>query len=139
MDKLLKGFSLVICLVALIYTLFTLHKVYSWFTYSASTTPTSVALSVKQFSDEEFRIHARYQFLGETHEETWETPTFKNSFAAEHEIKTLSPTTVWYNPRDLSHSTLQKSFPLKQCIYSALLWAIGGYFWILPLRLKKAH
>ena len=94
----------------------------------------SIHWSVKALTEEQYQIEADYTFFLKNklyHNKTLFTkPLYRNPFAAEGAIQSFSKQQwkVWYNPSNPDHSTLEKTFPLKDWIYVGILWALFCYF-----------
>lgn len=66
------------------------------------------------------------------------TPAFRNEWAANEEGgRWLRNPRVYVDAKDLSYTALQKVFPLKQLIYTLILFGLGGYFFMLHQRTAK--
>jgi hypothetical protein len=78
-------------------------------------------------------VQAHYNFYDKDKKHAGKTrfkESYLNSWAAEQAIKDFEKQswTVWYEPGKGNHSTLQKNFPLKECISAGVLWALLVYF-----------
>jgi hypothetical protein len=110
------------------------YKYYKYSVLTAQAPLKKVDWSIQEVSDEEFFVKADYLFEVNGVEFPNET-VFKtkhlNHWAAEQaleEMKTYKNNKVWYQPGNEHHSTLQKNFPLKECVSAAALLALLLYF-----------
>lgn len=99
----------------------------------ANASATITKWSVHPISEEQYQIIAVYHFPYKTDVidgETAFTPYVRNPYTAEQYIKENSHLkwTVWYNSANPHQSSLQKRFPVKECLYAATLWGIFIYF-----------
>ena len=104
--------------------------------------------SVKPLTNEQYQIHADYTFFlknisyaGKT---TFGKPLYRNPYAAQKAIKSLASQEwkSWYDRANPHHSSLEKTFPLKDWIYAGILWGLFFYFvWLgrYTFRLKNYH
>ena len=55
---------------------------------------------------------------------------YRNRWAAQEATKQFpqKPWLIWYDPSQIDHSSLQKTFPTKECIYAGVLSGILFYF-----------
>lgn len=89
------------------------------------------------FGDELFTLRGEYSFrvgenifLGST---TLTEPLFRNLYAVEEELISIrtKPAKVWYDSSNPSYSSLQKKFPFKECLSTAIMLGLLLYFiWI---------
>lgn len=99
-----------------------------------STIATKMEWSYETRSDEEFvpEGHYYFQYNGKTYEgiSLLRNTVLLNESAAEDAIQHLSKKQfkIWFNPTNPKESSLHKSFPLKECLSTAILWGILLYF-----------
>lgn len=121
-------------LVTLWFTGSALYHSYKYFSLNASTQVTAFQWAAKEMSSDRFHLEVEYEFQLEGKKYYGNTvlddPVFRNGWAAEQEIPKLAskPWTVWYSSSKPQYSTLQKYFPLKECVSSLLLWGVLLYF-----------
>lgn len=133
-NRIWQAFLIIITLVVLWFSMMTLHKVYKYIKLSAHTPAQEVFWSIKEVSDERFLIEGHYTFLVNKKKiqgvSLLSDSLFRHSWAAEQAIPEYikKEWMVWYSPRDLEYSSLQKNFPLKECISMVLLWGVLAYF-----------
>jgi hypothetical protein len=89
-------------------------------------------------SSSEFALRASYTFeyQGKVHhgKTTFSKPYHLNRLSAEKQIKILGLQSwpVWYQASHPEHSSIERVFPLKKCVYS--LMALGIFFYFIYLR-----
>lgn len=122
-------------LVALWFSLTALYRVYVYARLNSSAPATVVAWSVEELSSDHYALHAKYTFSVQGHLYEGETTLdeekgYRNSWAAEKAIPEHAAMTwtAWYSPSNPKYSSLQKTFPLKECLSSLVLWGILIYF-----------
>ena len=98
--------------------------------------------SVISLSQEEFFPQESYEFKVKEKEykgqSRWHERSL-NEWTAQDKIKKLiqSPPLVWYDSSSPENSDLQKIFPLKEVIYTGMLWLLGLYFTGLGYYVQK--
>lgn len=127
-------FLAIILLITGFYTYKAGIKLYRHLNLSSETEVAATAWSIKTEGEDKFVPLGKYTFEvrgkfynGET---LFYDETTHNPWAAEESLKPLAAKIhrVWYAPKDPSNSSLQKNFPLKECIYAGALWALTIYF-----------
>lgn len=111
-----------------------LYRLYGYYRLTASTEGNFTEWSVVSLGEESFILQTHYSF--QVGQRTYEGDypfvdhTYLNEWGAEQEIKRGRPArgVVWYSARNPSISSLQKNFPLKECLSAALLWGLFCYF-----------
>lgn len=137
------GFLTFIALVVVGYTAFAGVDFYRYWALSKKTEPVAVEWFVKELSPEAFIPVAHYRYKVAGHEYRGRTFFNKrphlNRLAAEEAIKRLKleQKRVWYRPDTPGRSTMQKNFPIKKAVYTAILWALLIYFIWLGYHVKK--
>lgn len=128
------AFLSVIAFVVLGYSAHTLWQVYQHEQLTEQTKPTEIEWSVWSKSSDQFYLHANYtskvngkSWKGKT---TLTQPLFRNRMAAQQAIPKHAekPWSIWYSPSSPKHSSLQKKFPLQECISAGVLWTVLIYF-----------
>lgn len=95
-------------------------------------------------SSSQFALKASYAFdyQGKIHQgkTLFSKPYHLNRLSAEKQINILNQRiwTVWVQPSHPEHSTLERVFPLKKCIYSLMVLGIYLYFVYLRQSLRKS-
>lgn len=131
--RLLAIFLILISLLVLGYVGVALYRVYSFNRLSAGAPLEQVDWSVKAINDEKYQLLAHYKFQVNSklyYGETLLSERYRNEWAAEQGKKELSLQyqTVWYDPADPNHSSIEKAFPTKNVIYAAILFVLLNYF-----------
>ncbi len=94
----------------------------------------NIKWQVEQLNEDRWIIKADYRFKIKNKEYRGETlfknDLYWNSWAAESALKVYSQKDwmVWYSSSNPQYSSLQKNFPLKECISTGILWIILIYF-----------
>jgi len=119
------------------FTIKALYAAYLYVSLNASAPVENIQWSVEQLNEERFVMKANYNFVFKGQEYSGET-LFKNDvywnfWAAEDSIKVYQQKDwqVWFSSTSPRYSSLQKNFPLKECISAAVLWVILIYFFCL--------
>ena len=138
-----KLFLAIASLLVLWNTIGTIRVLYHDLRLSHSVWAESVEWSAKEVNDERFALLGRYHYrVGGnlyTGEELLLRPRFWNLWAAEDSIAQQAHLShrVWYSSTEPQYSALQKNFPIKECLSTALLWGLLGYFVCLRKRVQK--
>jgi hypothetical protein len=115
------------------------RELYTYSVLTAHTKAQSVHWSVIELSDERYVLQGNYIFRVEGGEHAGSTILdrlpYRNAWAAnkaipEHAEKQWE---VWYSPKNLLYSSLQKNFPFKECVSAIILWGLLIYFIALKL------
>lgn len=128
------AFLIAIALIVAWYCGVALFKLYRYNVLTAQAPAGNIQWSVKTLSDEEYIVHAHYAFAAAGKNYTGETDfideVFLNAWAAEQALSKYSAKTwtVWYQPGNFNHSTLQKKFPTKECWSAGVMLALMLYF-----------
>lgn len=109
--------------------------VYNYSIYSEAAVSESMEWSIVQVGKDQYQIEGHYRFTvdGTAHDgiSLLTETTYRNPWAADHRLQTLDgqgPWRVWHVKGDPARSTLQKSFPLKECVSAAVLFVLLLYF-----------
>jgi hypothetical protein len=135
-------FLLSLCVCTLGYTLYTSIKLYEYLRLRQELSLKQVQWSVEASKDDHFLIHSHYQFIREgilyQGQTTWDEG-YPNRWAAEAVKNRLAAQSwkVWIDPSHPDYSTLQKTFPFKQCLSTIVLWSLLAYFFLLGNYVKK--
>ena len=131
-----------IALAVLWYSGSAAYRYYRYVTLTEKTPATDITWIVKEYANDDFGIHADYNFaVGEKKIDG--AYTFKdkyyNAYAAEQQIKKYDSKRwyVWYQPSNPHHSALQKKFPTKECVSAMVLWGLFLYFLWLGFYVNK--
>ena len=109
------------------------YHLYLYQTETASTTALTTTWTLDEPSNAHYVPQGSYTYVvdGITYSATSDLPRqiYRNRWAAEEDIASYDQKqwSVWYDPAHPSRSTLQKFFPIKECLSTALVLAILGY------------
>lgn len=121
-------------LIVLWYSGVFIYRYYNYLKLSSRAPAKEITWTVEPRTDEQYLLKANYAFAvnGQTYTgtSTIEDRGYWNAYAAEKGVEEFSKKKwiIWYNSRDPSYSSLQKYFPLKECVSAAIMWAIVFYF-----------
>lgn len=135
----------VLALIVLIFSGITVHRVLNYYYLDASVPAERVDWSIMELKkhsvfelvglgEELFALKGDYAFtvadkpfLGSS---TLDDPLFRNLYAAQQELAAVrtKPAKVWYNSSNPAYSSLQKKFPLKECLSASILFGLLLYF-----------
>ncbi len=125
---------ILISLVAIWYSAIAFYHLYGYVTLSKTAPAEEVRWSIKENDPDSFQIVADYTFTvadktntGTTVFNDW---SFRNPWGAQAILKEREKQTwtVWYSPWNFNHSSLQKSFPTKECLTMGVLVGLLLYF-----------
>jgi len=109
-------------------------RLYQYYQLDAIASPTKVDWAVKPLSKGRFALVAEYSFLVQGtiyHGKTiLKKPLFRNLWAANNSLPRYQSQQwkIWFSANYPHHSTVQKSFPLKECFYAGVLLLLFIYF-----------
>ena len=115
-------------------TIKAIYLAYLYSSLNASTSIQEIKWTVEQLHEDRFVLKADYtftvkdqQFSGET---LFTNDVFWNPWTAQDALKVYDQKdwTVWYSGGNPQYSSLQKNFPLKECISAGVLWILMLYF-----------
>jgi hypothetical protein len=141
-NKLKKIVFSAMILAATVYTGFALWNYWSYIRLDAETPIESVTWSIQTNHEESHQLKADYTFRYQGKEYRGETvfpkPVFINRLGAEYALKEFSDQyhQVMLALSNPTISSLQKQFPLKQLVSTAILWAIIVYFSVFAFHEK---
>lgn len=119
------------------------YQLYLYHSLDSFTAATVDLWNVERKSDEEYLVSGTYTYTihqnlytGKTIFNDW---PFRNPWAAEEVIKARKKQkwVAWYNSSIPSRSSLQKSFPSKECLSAGVLGALLLYFLWLSFYIPK--
>lgn len=137
-----RAFIAFIFIATLWYTVIAVYRYHNYKSLNAQVDVTAIQWHAIEESPESFTIQAnyRYTFNGNTYtgSSAWDS-VYRNDWAAQEDIADFSKKRwkVWIDPGNPDHSSLQKKFPLKECISSVVLWGIFLYFLSLGFYVAK--
>ena len=129
-----QAFLLVILATCLWYSTIALYKYYTYSHLEAKTTVSSINWEIEEKSEENYLVKGIYSFEFRGHSfpgtSHMTDMIYRNKWAAEQAVKefTQKKWKVWFDPQNPDHSSLQKNFPLKECITAIFLWGLLLYF-----------
>lgn len=124
-------------LFALITAWFSLEALYRLYEYAILSKESAAKVnewSIREAGPESYKLAADYSFS--VNEQTFDGTTifndwnYRNPWGAQAVLKEREARawTAWYNPSNPHHSSLQKRFPLKECVSAGILWGLLLYF-----------
>ena len=134
-----------VLLVVLWFTFNSSYQVYQWATQTRSSRPLELEWGVEQQASDRFVLDASYIFLhkGQKVEGNtiFQNERYRNKSTANHFLNLYKEKewTVRYSPFQLQNSTINRLFPLKSCIYTAIVWCIMIYFVWLGYYVGKKY
>lgn len=143
--QIFAAFLACIGLIVLWFTFDSSYKVYQWITQTHATKPLQLEWDIEQQASDRYMIVAAYVFdangqkvYGQTE---FHSKRYKNLEAANHFLDEYSDKewVVWYSPSQPKNSTINRYFPLKSCIYTAIVWCILLYFIWLSYYVGKKY
>lgn len=112
-------------------------QLWSYYALDQQTTAFGVKW-MPQVKDEDtvyLEVSYEYQVNDVAYQGTMQTigPVLRNAWAGERaaKIKNADQWKVWFDSKNPQLSSLIKTFPLKELIYSVILWGLTAYFYIL--------
>jgi hypothetical protein len=133
-NRLWLAFLSCFAIALLVYSSITLYRLYSYIRLDAHATAQTISWQVAEIEEDLFAAGATYTFpVGDQLIEGYDhlrKPIYYNRWAAESSLisNESADKTIWYRSSDPSVSSLQKSFPLKESIYTIILLALLLYF-----------
>lgn len=138
------AFLITIGLVVIVYTGFTLVKIYQHSRLTQHVSPQTIQWSIKKLDEDDFILQGHYEFAWDGKNYSGQAMTdehYLNAWATRDVLDRFNQRTfqVWFDPFHPQHSTLFKHFPIKYSIYAAILWLLFFYFiWLgRSVRLRK--
>lgn len=139
------AFLACIGLVVLWFSFNSSYKVYQWVTQTKSTKPLKIEWDIEQQASDRYMIVAAYTFKDKGKEVFGQTEfhskKYKSIETAKHFIDEYSHNNwvIWYSPSQPQNSTINRFFPLKSCLYTAIVWCIFLYFIWLSYYVGKNY
>lgn len=138
-----QAFIAVIFATTLWYSIVAIYSYYSYVHLKVQTSPSAMDWDIVEKSDEDYVAQSiyRFEFKGKSYPGTTsftDTP-YRNQWAAEQAAREFSKKQwkIWFDPQNPHHSSLQKNFPLKECISALFLWGLVLYFLWLGFYVAK--
>lgn len=123
-----------ISLTTLWFSAIAVYNLYGYFRLTETISAQDIRWSIKEEDPESFQVVADYTFL--VNDQQYEGSTtfndwpYRNPWGAQEALKVKEKQNwfVWYAASNANHSSLQKSFPIKECITMGILWGLLIYF-----------
>lgn len=128
------AFLAAIALITLWFSGMTGYELYNYLSLSSKVLPLEVNWSVTEKSTDHYVLLASYKFKDKDVEYAGVTEIehipFKKANTAEQMIPQYMQKKwiVWYASFNPERSSILKFFPLKSCLYTAILWGLLFYF-----------
>jgi hypothetical protein len=125
------------------FTIVAIYQIYLYARLNGHVETKDVQWSIKEISDESYLLKAHYTFFANNKLYSGESvllgPHFRNVYAAEKGLSENAshPWIVWFSLANPEYSSLQKNFPVKECLSSLLLWGLLIYFFGLARYVQK--
>lgn len=138
-----QAFLLFILATSLWYSAIALYRYYNYSHLEARTTVSSINWEIEEQTEEKFIVKGNYsfEFKGRSYSGTAipNDINYWNRWSAEQGVKELSSKKwqTWFDPQNPHHSSLQKNFPLKECITAIFMWGLLLYFLWLGFYVTK--
>lgn len=142
-------FRLVIALCVVGYSGYASWIYWNYSSLDAQVPFKKIRWSILERDEETFLYHVSYSYLVEDalyeHNEIFKKPVFINLLGAQHALSDFSKeySAAWISSKNPSYSSLQKTFPVKELVSTAVLWLIFFYFVFLGkyyvYRYKSYH
>lgn len=130
------SFFILISVCVLSYTGYTVFALYQYQRLTDQVPVSHIEWSTVELGEEKFAPQAAYQFFlggrSYTKHHTWQEH-YLNAWAA-NEAKNqlaLKRWKAWVDPSHPDYSSLQKTFPIKECISAIVLWGLWSYFFFI--------
>lgn len=118
-------------------------EIYNYYTLSETTNVKEIHWFVERVSFDDYKVGAEYSYLVKNNlfegKTLFKDKKFRNPLSADDELKVKANQEflVFYDPTNLYHSSLQKSFPTKECVSITVLFLLLLYFIGLGIYAKK--
>lgn len=125
------------------FTFDTGYQLYRWVVQTVETIPAHIEWQVHQEAQDRYTLAAQYAFKvkdstyqGET---AFRSKRYKSPETASHFLKQHIQANwkVFYAPDRPQISTINRVFPLKSCVYTAIIWGVMIYFFWLGRVVKN--
>lgn len=129
-----RAFLALVFIAALWFTVIAVYRYHNYDRLQMQTDAVEIKGKITEESSEAYTLSATYQYSVGSQQfsgsSPWGDSLYRNPWSAEKDLKEFSGRKwkVWYDPRQPDYSSLQKKFPLKECISSIALWALLLYF-----------
>lgn len=133
-----KLFLCIIALSVLGYTFYTISSYREFYQLDEKTPLENITWDIYSKNEEThlFKTSYSYTFQGNhyTGDYLFKKPVFINVLGAKHALEEFSQgyKEAWVSSQHPDRSSLEKHYPLKELVSTAVLWAIFVYFLLLP-------
>ncbi len=136
------GLLLLLSAFVLWWTYDAIYLTFRYYALSASTTVVITEVNTIKKDEDDYRLEIEYLYIaGEnSYKKTQIMPSsYLNLFAVQKAIDELKNKNLplYFNPRDPNQASLERVFPLKQCLYAIIMISILCYFIGLGYCIKK--
>lgn len=136
-------FLLIVAISTLWYSFVAWHAYYRYSHLTAYTVPSAMSWEIEEKSEENYLLKAsyRFDFQGKSYPgiSILTDEPYRNRWGAEQAMRE-NPTKewrVWFDYHNPHYSSLQKNFPLKECLSAVFLWGLLLYFLWLGFYVAK--
>lgn len=138
------GLLVILTAFVLWWTYDALSLIFRYYNLSASTTVVITEMNTIKKSDDDYRLEIEYIYIaGEaSYKKSQILPaSHLNPFAVQKTIDELKNKNLplYFNPHDPNQASLERVFPLKQCLYAIIMISILCYFIGLGYCIKKTR
>lgn len=133
-NKIWLGFLGAITLVVIWFTWGTVSKLSTYYSLQRNTKVVESEWSILKIDEDIYRVEASFNFIFNDQKyngyEIFENPEYPNPWAAEQALKQMESKQwyVWFSPKNPHISSLEKYFPFKSALSTAVLWGLWIYF-----------
>lgn len=137
------AFMLILGFVVCGYTGTALWRWYGYISLSKQAKVETVEWSIVERGSSSYVMNGKYRFdlqgtkfEGET---DFSDDNYLNGWSAEQGLKNYQAKSwnVWYQPSNPHYSSLQKKFPLKECLSAVVMWGLWFYFFWLGVYVAQ--
>ena len=138
-----QAFLVVIFVITVWYTVAALYSYYFYSHLSIEKNALAIEWKVEKKSDDIYFLNAfyRFDFEGKVYfgNRVLTEEPYRNTWAAQEAIKEFTDRQwkVWFDPQNPARSSLQKTFPFKECLSAVFLWGLLFYFLWLGFYVAK--
>ncbi|MFA6915998.1 MAG: hypothetical protein WC222_06345 [Parachlamydiales bacterium] len=143
-----KWFWMLVCLLTLSavwVTWGTTKKLYTYYTLNARVPVKTISWKISALNDERYQLQGSYNFFIDTREylgtAQLHSLIYRNPWAAEKGLRELEKErfNVWYSSKNPTINSLERDFPLKDCIYSVVILGLITYFGALGVYTYRSQ
>ena len=131
-----------VAIAVAIYGTIALTRLQHYHQLDSTIPPTQISWQIKRVKSDRYHLEAsyRYRVAGKEYRGNFKDKTrIRNRYAAEEMLRGYEERSwkLWYASQSPKRSTLQKSFPFKECLSAGLLLVVLIYFLGLGIYLAK--